>query len=410
MRRLIEALAAGQEICETVLNYRRDGSPFMNLLMIAPLYDNKGHVRYFLGCQIDVSPLIDAGRGLDSFEQLLAQDRAESRFGGALEKDPKHALTRFGQLLNDDELFAVRTRARSDSEGSPARETTASARPSREPRRFLGMDDTSAERPLWPHPSLGPSGRLPGVYQNVSRRPDVSPISFFDRITFYCSTIPPQNPHSNVKSQYLLVRPYPSLRITFTSPSMRIPGLLQTKFLDRIGGPQSLREGILDALAHGTGVTAKVPWLTNAPPPSANGTGSGYHHSSNNNNSIHSVGGNPDARPRWIHCTPLLGSDERVGVWIVVLVENETVSGSLHRPQPDARLAGPIQLGGGGGGGGGAGSSNGQGVASPRFAGNREKLYAEYLRREGRPGTDGSGHTSSSQRERTEVDAHFRDF
>ncbi|KAI7042315.1 hypothetical protein KC352_g46504, partial [Hortaea werneckii] len=48
VRRLIDALTAGQEICETILNYRRDGSPFVNLLMLAPLYDNKGQVRYFL--------------------------------------------------------------------------------------------------------------------------------------------------------------------------------------------------------------------------------------------------------------------------------------------------------------------------------------------------------------------------
>lgn len=70
VRRMIDAIAAGQEITETILNYRRDGSPFMNLLMLAPLYDNKGHVRYFIGCQIDVSSLIEGGRGLESFRDL----------------------------------------------------------------------------------------------------------------------------------------------------------------------------------------------------------------------------------------------------------------------------------------------------------------------------------------------------
>lgn len=37
VRRLKDAITAGEEICETVLNYRRDVSPFVNLLMIAPL-------------------------------------------------------------------------------------------------------------------------------------------------------------------------------------------------------------------------------------------------------------------------------------------------------------------------------------------------------------------------------------
>ena len=180
--------------------------------------------------------------------------------------------------------------------------------------------------------------------------------------------------------QYLLVRPYPSLRITFTSPALRIPGLLQTKFLDRIGGPQHLREGILDALQHGTSVTAKVSWLTN--PPNSGDRQSGV-----------------EGKPRWIHCTPLLGSDERVGVWMVVIVENEDITGKLNR-QADAAasdnsgLASPINLG-----------------AVGRAQGN--KLYADYLKREGRdgrPGTNGSQMTSSSVIERQEVDDQFRDF
>ena len=39
--------------------------------------------------------------------------------------------------------------------------------------------------------------------------------------------------------------------------------------------------------------------------------------------------GDSGAKPRYISCTPLLGSDDQVGVWMVVMVENETVTGSL---------------------------------------------------------------------------------
>jgi hypothetical protein len=138
----------------------------MNLLMIAPLYDNKGQVRYFLGCQIDVSPLIEGGKGLDSFSRLLAQDRTESRFGGRPEKDPKHVLGELGQMLNEEESNIVNNRARRYSEESKA--PTPQHRVTHRGRRILGMDDTHTERMMWPHPNLGPSGRLPGVYQNVS--------------------------------------------------------------------------------------------------------------------------------------------------------------------------------------------------------------------------------------------------
>lgn len=43
--RLRRAIRDGKEVSETILNYRRDGSPFLNLMMLSPLYDDQGHVR-----------------------------------------------------------------------------------------------------------------------------------------------------------------------------------------------------------------------------------------------------------------------------------------------------------------------------------------------------------------------------
>lgn len=119
-----------------------DGTPFMNLLLIAPLYDNKGVVRYFLGCQIDVTALVEGGRGLESFAQLLAQDRSSSRC------DERSRRGSLGLTLDDEETGSIRARSRG--------------------RKILGMEESAAERALWSDTNLGPSGRLPGVYQNVS--------------------------------------------------------------------------------------------------------------------------------------------------------------------------------------------------------------------------------------------------
>jgi hypothetical protein len=47
---------------------------------------------------------------------------------------------------------------------------------------------------------------------------------------------------SGVYEHYLLVRPYPSLRILFASPSLRVPGILQSPLMSKIGG-KSPREG-----------------------------------------------------------------------------------------------------------------------------------------------------------------------
>lgn len=58
-----------------------------------------------------------------------------------------------------------------------------------------------------------------------------------------------------------------------------------------------------------------------------------------NNNTLHTTNNHTHAsagaaaaaapRTRYISCTPLLGSDDQVGVWIVIMVENEQVTGTL---------------------------------------------------------------------------------
>ncbi len=71
VRRIREKLEAGKEHYETFLNYRRDGAPFMNLLMCAPLFDSRGKVRYFIGAQVDVSGLAKDCVGLESLQRLV---------------------------------------------------------------------------------------------------------------------------------------------------------------------------------------------------------------------------------------------------------------------------------------------------------------------------------------------------
>lgn len=79
--------------------------------------------------------------------------------------------------------------------------------------------------------------------------------------------------------------------------------------MSRIGGSQRIRETLTAALADGRGVTAKVRWLS---------------------------GRNSDeeGRARWIHCTPLLGQNGTVGVWMVVLVEDDTTAPVRRFRQP----------------------------------------------------------------------------
>ncbi|KAL8940651.1 MAG: hypothetical protein Q9216_002699 [Gyalolechia sp. 2 TL-2023] len=251
VRRLREATAAGREHCEVFLNYRRDGSPFVNLLMIAPLCDSRGQIRYHIGAQVDVSGLVKDCTDLESFQQLLSE------------------------MLNLGELETVRRcGGKMHRESYEEDEDTSRSGAPHRPRLLLKEPTTDFASASVANNRIG--GRLSGIFQH-----------------------------------YLLIRPHPSLRILFASPTLRVPGILQSPFMNKIGGSLRVRDELTSALAEGRGVTAKVRWVTRA---------------------------DEDGRNRWIHCTPLVGSNGQIGVWMVILVDDDQ---GLSRRWKQAPPVGP---------------------------------------------------------------------
>ena len=53
--RIRTCLEAGQGCIEWIVNYRRDGTAFWNLLFISPVHDENGALRYFFGNQLDIT-------------------------------------------------------------------------------------------------------------------------------------------------------------------------------------------------------------------------------------------------------------------------------------------------------------------------------------------------------------------
>ncbi|KAG8533271.1 uncharacterized protein KY384_002054 [Bacidia gigantensis] len=340
VERLRKNIRSGQESCECILNYRRDGSPFMNLLLIAPLYDNRGAVKYFIGAQVDISGLIENGRGLDSFERLLNDSRPSATSYSNQNDDrdgQKHLkpLEELSQMLSVDESSLFQGQSREGSTNGDASNYSYSTRvtprkqqdSARRARKILGNEEEGEvdnKNPMPLSASLT-SGRLPGVYQN-----------------------------------YLLVRPHPSLRILFVSASLRVPGILQSPFLAHIDGSQQVISGVTEAFEQGAAVTAKVNWCPKA-------------HDQGRDDSSDKP--SPDARTRYISCTPLLGSDDKVGVWMVVMVENEpALSGNLRRPPrtPDRPIENGLPNG--------IPNGNGGKDSRRKGAGGGEDMYADYMR------------------------------
>ncbi|KAG8526891.1 uncharacterized protein KY384_008320 [Bacidia gigantensis] len=266
---ICRAIRSGKEHCEVFLNYRRDGSPFMNMLMTAPLCDSRGNIRYFIGAQVDVSGLVKDCTELESLQQLVQGGTVAQSFSSD-ESGEKDDFQDLCEMLNMSELETVRKHGgrmhREYQEDDP--DNTHSKAPHM-PRLLLQEPATDA---VTSNLAKQQSGKLSGIYQN-----------------------------------YLLIRPFPSFRILFASPSLRVPGILQSPFMEKIGGSLRVRDELSAALAEGRGVTAKIRWVSRA---------------------------DEDGRNRWIHCTPLVGSNGQIGVWMIVLVDDDQEANRRWRQAP----------------------------------------------------------------------------
>jgi hypothetical protein len=262
----------------------------MNLLMVAPLRDSRGNVRYFIGAQVDVSGLVKECTGLESLKRLAGEfghengvdvDQTTELRKEAAEK--KGEFQELSEMLNMHELDIVRRwggRMHKEYQ-EEVQENHGNGGNWCKPRVLI--HDLSPDAGLDPQSVMRTSGKLSGIYEN-----------------------------------YLLVRPYPSLKILFASPSLRLPGMLQSSFMARIGGSSRVRDELTQALADGRGVTAKVRWVSKQ---------------------------DAEGRNRWIHCTPLIGGNGAIGVWMVVIVEDESsISPRKLRQAPpvDPRLGRPM--------------------------------------------------------------------
>ncbi|KIL95437.1 Phototropin-1 [Fusarium avenaceum] len=72
--RMRSAIWRNDECTELILNFRKDGTPFWNLLFLCPLLDSAGKTKFFMGAQIDVSSSI---HGTDDVLKILSYGAAE---------------------------------------------------------------------------------------------------------------------------------------------------------------------------------------------------------------------------------------------------------------------------------------------------------------------------------------------
>jgi PAS domain S-box-containing protein len=87
------AIETRKPVLVDILNYRRDGTPFRNGVMVTPLFDDSGELAYFLGSQVDL--------GLEDPMALSARQARASALVRQLPGRQREVLTAMAQgLLN----------------------------------------------------------------------------------------------------------------------------------------------------------------------------------------------------------------------------------------------------------------------------------------------------------------------
>lgn len=77
--RLRAAVKAEESATVDIMNYRANGEPFMNRLIVAPINDDAGHTRYFVGIQKELSQTdIQASSEQISAQLIEVQNRVKS--------------------------------------------------------------------------------------------------------------------------------------------------------------------------------------------------------------------------------------------------------------------------------------------------------------------------------------------
>lgn len=197
VRRIREAIKECRHHSELFLNYRRDGSPFMNLLQCSPLCDSQGRVKYFIGAQIDVSGLALDGAQMESLIELQSRYRDPDEESVAEMPEPKHKdeFQELCELFSPRELNSVREHGGDLFQPSNNRATMRGHRTWMKRGGSIGSDSMESETEAirlrdMKSPLL--RGALSGVYENVSHSSCIYGFmvkSLSLNIVFACSAI-----------------------------------------------------------------------------------------------------------------------------------------------------------------------------------------------------------------------------
>ena len=144
----------------------------MNLLMIAPLCDSRGQIRYFIGAQVDVSGLVKNCTELESFHRLTLDQRNSQQISNSRSNSrdmtKKDEFQELSEMLNMSELKTVKEwGGRMHREHQDVETEGEGVSTPHKPRLLLKEPSPDLNKTF----SLNSGGgKLSGVYQHVCYR------------------------------------------------------------------------------------------------------------------------------------------------------------------------------------------------------------------------------------------------
>lgn len=89
-----------QPVMVEILNYKKDGTPFRNAVMVAPIFDARGELEYFLGSQVEIAA--DVARANDA-----RREAAHARIAALSQRQRQVLLQMAAGKLNKQIAFEL---------------------------------------------------------------------------------------------------------------------------------------------------------------------------------------------------------------------------------------------------------------------------------------------------------------
>lgn len=140
----------------------------MNMLMIAPLSDSRGKIRYYIGAQVDVSGLVKDCTDMDSLQRLVIKQSCTSQdHESTQESSKKDEFQELSEMLNMGELETVRCwGGRMHREQQDDEDERGGLNAGYRPR--IVLKEQSSDSTKMYHTNGRGNGILSGIFQNVS--------------------------------------------------------------------------------------------------------------------------------------------------------------------------------------------------------------------------------------------------